>query len=64
MAVQAGEVSTSPVGYIRSANPVRIATINDQLMEGVAGMNNVRNDWHQADIIAALLLHYVNVVQP
>ncbi|CDH33628.1 transcriptional activator of maltose metabolism (modular protein) [Xenorhabdus bovienii str. Intermedium] len=54
MAVQAGEVSTSPVGYIRSANPVRIATINDQLMEGVAGMNNVRNDWHQADIIAAL----------
>ncbi len=25
-----------------------------QLMEGVAGMNNVRNDWHQADIIAAL----------
>ncbi len=54
MAVQAGEASALPDECPGIANPVRIATINDQLMEGVAGMNNVRNDWHQADIIAAL----------
>ncbi len=54
MVIQAGEASASLVIVTQSANPVWIATINDQLMEGVAGMNNVRNDWHQADIIAAL----------
>ncbi|WP_208615243.1 hypothetical protein [Xenorhabdus kozodoii] len=45
MAVQAGEASASPDECPGIANPVRIATINDQLMEGVAGMNNVRNLW-------------------
>ncbi|CBJ83226.1 transcriptional activator of maltose metabolism (modular protein) [Xenorhabdus bovienii str. Jollieti] len=54
MVVQAGEASASLVIVTQSANPVWIATINDQLMEGVAGISNVRNDWHQADIIAEL----------
>ncbi|PHM49544.1 transcriptional regulator [Xenorhabdus sp. KK7.4] len=55
MAVLIGEVSASPDGYVPvlrtlSESPPSIS----QLMEGVAGMNNVKNDWHQADIIAAL----------